>query len=50
MDSVKLHFWQKCTEDNQNVYTFQISEEADISILVQFDDVTRFEVEINDEL
>ena len=47
MDSVKLHFWHKRTEDNQNVYTFQIFEGADITILLQFDDVTRFDVELN---
>ena len=50
MDSVKLHFWQKCTEYNLNVYTFQIFEGAHIRILLQFDDVTRFEVEINDKV
>ena len=50
MDSVKLHFWQKRTEDNQNVYTFQIFEGADIRILLQFDDVTRFDVELNDKV
>ena len=50
MDSVKLHFWQKRTEDNQNVCTFQIFEGADIRILLQFDDVTRFDVEINDKV
>ena len=44
-----ITFWQKCTEYNQNVYTFQISDGADIRILLQFDDVTRFEVEISDK-
>ena len=50
MDSVKLHFWQKRTEDNQNVYTFQVFQGPDIRILLHFDDVTRFEEEINDKV
>ena len=50
MDSVKLNFCEKCTGYNQTVYTFQVSEGADIRILLQFDDVTRFEVEIDDKV
>ena len=50
MDSVKLNFWEKCTGYNQAVYKFQVSEGADIRILLQFDDVTRFEVEIDDKV
>ena len=50
MDSVKLHFWEKCAEYNQTVFTFQIFERADIRILLQFDDVARFEVKINNEV
>ena len=50
MDSVKLNFLEKCTEYNQTVFTFQVFERADIRILLQFDDVTRFEVEINDKV
>ena len=49
MDSVKLNFWEKCTGYNQTVYKFQVSEGADIRILLQFDDVTRFEVEMDDK-
>ena len=49
MDSVKLNFWEKCTEYNQTVFTFQVFEGADIRILLQLDDVTRFEVDINDK-
>ena len=50
MDSVKLNFWEKCTEYNQTVFTFQIFEGADITILLQFDEAPRFEVEINDKV
>ena len=49
MDSVKLNFWEKCSGHNQTVYTFQVFKGADIRILLQFADVTRFEVEINDK-
>ena len=44
-----ITFWQKCTEYNQIVFTFPIFEGADIRILLQFDDVTRFEVKISDK-
>ena len=50
MDSVKLNFWEKCTGYNETVYTFQVFEGEDIRILLQFDEVPRFEVEINDKL
>ena len=38
-----------CTGYNQTVYKFQVSEGADISVLLQSDDVTRFEVEMDDK-
>ena len=50
MDSVKLNFWEKYTGYHQTVYTFQVFEGADIGILLQCDDETRFEVEINDKI
>ena len=50
MDSVKINFWEKCTGYNQTVNTFQVFHAADIRILLQFDDLTRFEVEIDDKV
>ena len=50
MDSVKLNFWEKYTWYNQTAYTFQVSGGAHIGILLQFDDVARFEVEIDDKV
>ena len=50
MDSGKFNFWEKSTGYNQTVYTFQVIDGADIRILLQFDEVPRFEVEINDKL
>ena len=50
MDSVKLNFWEKCSGHNQTAYAFQVFEGADIRILLHFDDVTRFEVEISDKV
>ena len=50
MDSVQLNFWAKCTGYNQTVYTHQVYEGADIRILLEFDDVIRFEVEIDDKV
>ena len=50
IDSVKINFWEKCTGYNQTVNTFQVFWGAPIRILLQFDEVTRFEVEINDKV
>ena len=50
MDSVKLNLWEKCTGYNQTVCTFQVFEGVVIRILIHFDDVTRFEEEINDKV
>ena len=50
MDSVKLNFSEKCSGHNQTVYTFQVFEGPEIRILLHFDDVTRFEEEVNDKV